>query len=56
MAKLIRIRVLSLAKLQAVVMTFFGLAAGIVYSFGGAVYEALTGSLNSGTALAFFSL
>jgi hypothetical protein len=56
MAKLKNIRVLSLAKLQAVVMAFVGLIVGIVYSFGGAIYEAYTGTLNSGTALAFFAL
>ena len=56
MATLKNIRVLSLAKLQGAMMTFVGLIAGIVYSFGGAIYEALTGSLNSGTALAFSAL
>jgi hypothetical protein len=43
MAKLKKIKVLSLAKLQAVVMAFVGLIAGIAYSFGGAIYEALAG-------------
>jgi len=56
MAKLKKIGVLSLAKVQAVVMTFVGLIAGIVYSFGGAINEAVTGSLNSGTGLAFLAL
>jgi len=35
MAKLTRVGVLFLAKLQAVVMVVAGLIAGIVYSFGG---------------------
>jgi hypothetical protein len=56
MSKLKNIRVLPLAKIQAVVMTFVGLIAGILYSFGGAIYEAVTGTLNSGTALAFLAL
>ena len=45
-----------MAKLQAIIMAFAGLIAGILYSFGGFVYEAVTGSLNSGTALAFLAL
>jgi hypothetical protein len=45
MATMSRIRVLSLAKLQAAVMTFVGLIAGIAYSIGGAILDALSGSL-----------
>ena len=56
MAKLKRIKVFSYAKVQAVVMAFVGLIAGIAYSVGGAIYEAITSTLNSGTALAFFAL
>lgn len=56
MAKLKRIGVLSSAKLQAILMALLGLVAGISYSFGGAIYELTTGSLNSGTALAFLAL
>jgi hypothetical protein len=56
MATMSRIRVLSLAKLQAAVMTFVGLIAGIAYSIGGAILDALSGSLSSGTALAFLAL
>ena len=37
-------------------MAFIGLIAGILYAFGGAIYELFTGTLNSGTALAFFAL
>ena len=49
--------VLFLAKLQAAIMAFVGLIAGILYSFGGAIYDVLTtGSVNSGTALAFLAL
>ena len=43
-------------KAQAILMAFVGLIAGILYAFGGAIYELLTGSLNSGTALAFLAL
>lgn len=56
MAKLRRIGVLFLAKLQAVIMAAAGLLAGIIYSFGGFIYELSTGSLNWGTALAFGAL
>jgi hypothetical protein len=56
MARLNRIGVLFSAKLQAILMGFIGLIAGVAYSFGGAVYELLTGTLNSGTALAFMAL
>ena len=56
MAKLKRLGVLFSAKLQALVMGVVGLIAGILYAFGGFFYELLTGTLNSGTALAFFAL
>jgi hypothetical protein len=56
MGKLRRLGVLFSAKLQASLMAFIGLIAGILYAFGGFVYELLTGTLNSGTALAFFAL
>ena len=56
MARLTRLGVIFFAKLQAAVMTCVGLIAGILYSFGGALYELFTGTLNSGTALAFLAL
>ena len=56
MAKLKRLGVLFSAKLQAILMAFVGLIAGILYAFGGAIYELLTGTLNSGTVLAFGAL
>ena len=57
MARLKRIGVLCLAKMQAVIMASAGLIAGILYAFGGAVYDVLTtGSVNLGTALAFLAL
>ena len=57
MAKLKRIGVLSSSKLLAVLMAFIGLIAGMLYSFGGAIYDVLTtGSVNLGTALAFLAL
>ncbi|MFC1575075.1 hypothetical protein ACFL5A_00310 [Gemmatimonadota bacterium] len=56
MAKLKRLGVLFSAKLQAIVMAVVGLVCGILYAFGGAIYELLTGTLNSGTALAFMAL
>ncbi|MDH3480042.1 MAG: hypothetical protein OEO20_17235 [Gemmatimonadota bacterium] len=56
MAKLMRLGVFFSAKLQAIVMAFVGLIAGILYAFGGLIYELVTGTVNSGTALAFFAL
>jgi ABC-type multidrug transport system permease subunit len=66
MSKLKRIRVFSLAKLQAVIMAIVGLIAGILYSFGGAIYDVLvstkvlssstTPGVGYGTALAFLAL
>ncbi|UCF40918.1 MAG: hypothetical protein JSW43_00815 [Gemmatimonadota bacterium] len=56
MATLKRLGVLFSAKLQAILLAFMGLIAGILYAFGGAIYELFTGTLNSGTALAFLAL
>ena len=57
MAKLKKIRIFSLAKLQSILFSYVGLLCGILYSFGGFIYDlATTGSLNLGTALAFFAL
>ncbi len=43
MAKLKKIGILFFAKLQAVIMAVVGLMVGILYSFGGFIYEAVTG-------------
>jgi|GEM_PF-1013339 integral membrane sensor domain MASE1 len=61
-----RIGVISLAKLQAGLFAFVGLLAGTIYSFGGAIVDALvsngwitttaTPGLSWGTALAFLAL
>ena len=57
MAKFKKIRIFSLAKLQGILFSYVGLLCGIFYSFGGFIYDlATTGSLNLGTALAFFAL
>ncbi len=56
MTKLKKIGVLSSSKLFAFLMAFTGLIAGILYSFGGAIYDVLTTGLNLGTALAFLAL
>lgn len=57
MAKLKKIGVMFSAKLQAVVMGIAGLIAGILYSIGGLLYDLITtGSVNTGTALAFLAL
>ncbi len=57
MTKTNSIGVLALAKFQAILFAFVGLAAGVVYSFGGFIFDLVTtGSLNLGTALAFLAL
>ena len=56
MAKLRRLGVFFFAKLQAIQMACVGLIAGVLYAFGGFFYELFTGTLNSGTALAFLAL
>jgi hypothetical protein len=56
MAELRRLGILFSAKLQAIVMAIAGLIAGILYAFGGFIYELFTGTLNSGTVLAFGAL
>ncbi|MDP6418463.1 MAG: hypothetical protein QGG80_03225 [Candidatus Krumholzibacteria bacterium] len=56
MARLKRLGVFFSAKLQALVMAALGFIAGVLYAFGGFFYELFTGTLNSGTALAFMAL
>ncbi|NKI26966.1 hypothetical protein HCG49_10370 [Arenibacter sp. 6A1] len=57
MARLKKINVLALAKFQAVLMAPLGMITGIIYSFGGTVYDIIsTGSVNYGTALAYVAL
>ena len=56
MKKLKKLGALSLARILAVIMSLAGLIAGILYSFGGLIYEISIGDLNAGTALAFLAL
>jgi hypothetical protein len=56
MVRLKKVDVLSCAKMSAVSGGVIGLVLGVLYSFGGAVYELFTDSLNLGTALAFGAL
>lgn len=66
MPKLIRIGIFSFAKFQAVLTALLGLIAGILYSFGGLIIDALVSSgwitswetpgLSYGTVLAFMAL
>ena len=66
MAKETKINVLSLAKVHALTAGFLGLIAGILYSFGGLLIDALvsldwitsseTPGLSYGTVLAFGAL
>lgn len=55
-AKLKRIGVVFSAKLHAIQWGCAGLVCGILYAFGGFIYELITGTLNSGTVLAFGAL
>ncbi len=51
------IKVLSFAKLQALLLALVGVLTGTLYSCGGVVYDlATTGGVNGGTALAFLAL
>lgn len=56
MPKVQSLRVLSFARFQAFLAALLGVLAGIVYSFGGAIYDLLTAGPNLGTALAFLAL
>ncbi len=57
MKKIKRIRPLPFATLQAILLAHIGLLLGILYSFGGLVYDLYTThTVNYGTALAFLAL
>lgn len=56
MAKITKIGIIFLAKLLAVIMGVAGMICGILYSFGGLVYDFFTIGLNWGTVLAFGAL
>lgn len=57
MKHLQNIEVIASAKLQAILMGFFGLLAGLIYAVGGFFYDlVITSSVNIGTALAFLAV
>jgi hypothetical protein len=57
MVRIDRLGVLSFAKFRAIQVSFVGLVCGIVYAFGGLLYDLATaGGVNEGTALAFLAL
>jgi hypothetical protein len=56
MATVTHIGVLFAAQLQAILMAFVGLVAGILYSTLGAIHDVIRGSVGWGTALAFLAL
>lgn len=56
MAKLKRIGVLSAAKLQAVLMAFVGLIAGIFYAIIGTTLGEVTGSAGLGAGLGILAI
>ncbi len=51
-----RIDVFNFARLQAILLALVGACAGILYSFGGALYDILTTGLNTGSYLAMLAL
>ena len=51
-----KIKVLSYALFQLFIFSLLGLVAGMIYSFGGLIYDFLTTGLNYGTALAFLAI
>ncbi len=55
MAKLKRIGIFFLAKLQAMAMAILGLLAGILYSIGGFFYELSNDPPNTDSAFAFLA-
>ena len=56
MTRITRLSAISLAKLLGLMMAALGFLTGVLYSFGGFLVELSTGTLNSGTALAFLAL
>ena len=56
MSRASSVRVLPTAIKLARWMAWLGLACGVLYSFGGLVYDGVTTGLNWGTAMAFMAL
>lgn len=56
MAKILKINIYSMAKLQAILWGIPGLLMGIIYSIGGAIVDYSTIGLNWGTVLALLAL
>lgn len=56
MTKLKRLEVLSVAKLQAVLMAVIGLITGIFYALLGAAFSVLAGPAGLGGGLGFFAI
>jgi len=51
-----RLRFIAFAKFQAMLFMLVGLLAGVLYAFGGLIFDAFTTGLNLGTALAFLAI
>jgi len=51
-----RVGVLSVAKVQAIIMAVFGLIVGVIYAFAGAVFGAMMGSAGLGAGLGFAAI
>ncbi len=56
MSKYKKVREIAVARSFAVGGAILGLIAGILYSFGGAIYDFFNGQLGFGTVLAFGAL
>jgi hypothetical protein len=51
-----RVGILSFAKFQAVLFSLLGLVAGIIYAFGGLIFDLFTRGINVGSGLAMLAV
>lgn len=56
MKKVKKMKAFSYAEFQMIVMAFAGIVGGMLYAFIGAMYDASTGNIGYGTALAFLAI
>ena len=56
MNKVKKINIFAYAKVQAVILAFAGIVAGVLYSGIGLIYDISTNAVSYGTALAFIAI